>query len=41
MNIPYERFLGSLLFQDFLQCSCVFRSQQYKPIEVKADQYIQ
>jgi hypothetical protein len=41
MYIPYDRFLGSLLFQASLQCSCIVRPQQNKPIEVKTIQYIQ
>jgi hypothetical protein len=41
MNIPYDRFLGSLLSQFRFNALVLFRPQQYKPIEVKTTQYIQ
>jgi hypothetical protein len=41
MNIPYDRFLGSLLFQLHSNALVSSRPQQNKPIEVKTTQYIQ
>jgi hypothetical protein len=41
MNIPYDRFLWSLLFQLRSNALVPSRPQQYKPIEVKTTQYIQ
>jgi hypothetical protein len=41
MYIPYERFLGSLLYQFCSNALAPSRPQQYKPIEVKTIQYIQ
>jgi hypothetical protein len=41
MVIPYNRFLGSLLFQLPSNSLVSFISQPYKPIEVKTTQYIQ
>ena len=41
MNIPYDRFIGSLLFQLRSNALASSRPQQYKPIEMKKTQYIQ
>jgi hypothetical protein len=41
MNIPYDRFLGSLLFQLRSNALVPSRPQQHKPTEVKTTQYIQ
>jgi hypothetical protein len=41
MNIPYDRFLGSLLYQFRSNALAQSRPRQYKPIEVKTTQYIQ
>jgi hypothetical protein len=41
MDIPYDRFLGSLLFQLRFNALVLSRPHQYKPIEVKTTQYIQ
>jgi hypothetical protein len=41
MIIPYERFLGSLLYQLRSNALVSSRPQQNKPIEVKTIQYIQ
>jgi hypothetical protein len=41
MNIPYDRFLGSLLFQFRSNALAQSRPGQLKPIEVKTTQYIQ
>jgi hypothetical protein len=41
MNIPYDRFLGSLLFQLHSNALVQSRPGQYKPIEVKTTQHIQ
>jgi hypothetical protein len=41
MNIPYDRFLRSLLFQLFSNALVPSRPKQLKPIEVKTTQYIQ
>ena len=41
MNIPYDHFLGSLLYQLFSNALVPPRPGQLKPIEVKTTQYIQ
>jgi hypothetical protein len=41
MNIPYDRFLGSLLFQLRSNALVSSRPEQYKPIEEKTTQFIQ
>ena len=41
MNVPYDRFLGSLLYQLRSNALVPLRPGQLKPIEVKTTQYIQ
>jgi hypothetical protein len=41
MDMPYDHFLGSLLFQLHSNALVSSRPQQYKPIKVKTTQYIQ
>jgi hypothetical protein len=41
MNIPYERFLGSLLFQASLQCSCIVQITTVQTNRSEDNQYIQ
>jgi hypothetical protein len=41
MNIPYDHFLGSFLFQLRFNDLVLSRPQQYKTIEVKTTQNIQ